>query len=233
MATRVEGEMYYKLDGQLAEIKRQLRQKDGYPYDPDQLSAVLQGCIEGRLPSKEKLINGYFTPIEKQIMRIRELNIQRSWYFTDEDFTLIEQSVPKWPDRELVALTLVPYFPDGADMGGVEYTFQELWQIAASLQHARSRLADYDDAGSDKLRLLKGIEHPAKDEPVLRWEVINLGCNRDRAPIDIRDPDTSPHAGILATAALHPEWVKAMADCEVPYVWIPGYEVNIKSEDPW
>lgn len=48
MAQRVAGEMYYELDGQLLEIKRQLRQLNGYPYDPQLLKDFLQRGIEGR-----------------------------------------------------------------------------------------------------------------------------------------------------------------------------------------
>ncbi len=48
MATKVTGDQYYDLDGQLAEIKRQLRQQGGYPYDPEKLKKCLQDAIEGR-----------------------------------------------------------------------------------------------------------------------------------------------------------------------------------------
>ena len=46
----VTGEEYYELDGQLAEIKRQLRQPSGYPYRAQDLRTALQDIIEGRLP---------------------------------------------------------------------------------------------------------------------------------------------------------------------------------------
>jgi len=180
-----------------------------------------------------QLIHSLFTPIEAQLTRVRELNSERGWGFTDEDFAAAEASVPNWPSGKLVAVTLVPYLPDGDDIGGVERTFQELWQVSASLQHANWRWDGYDKAGPDTLRLLKGIKHPAKDKPVLRWEVIDLGCNRNRQPVDIRNPETSPHAGILASAMLHPEWIKAMDGDKVPYVWAPGYEVNVSGENPW
>ena len=49
----------------------------------------------------------------------------------------------------------------------------------------------------------------------------------------VRVPEKSPHAGILAAAALHPQWVKSMDGDKVPYVWIPGYEVNVPGENPW
>lgn len=48
MATKVAGEQYYDLDGQLSEIKRQLRQPNGYPFDPEMLKRHLQAGIEGR-----------------------------------------------------------------------------------------------------------------------------------------------------------------------------------------
>jgi hypothetical protein len=68
----------------------------------------------------------------------------------------------------------------------------------------------------------------------LRWEVIDLGRRRGQKPCDVRHPDTSPHAGILASAMLHHEWVKVMDGENVPYVWLPGYEVNVFfNENPW
>ncbi len=47
MATNVEGETYRNLDGKLFEIKRQLRQINGYPFDLEKLSLCLQDLIEG------------------------------------------------------------------------------------------------------------------------------------------------------------------------------------------
>jgi hypothetical protein len=44
----VTGEQYYKLDGQLLEIKRQLRQLNGYPFDPEMLKKHLQAAIEAK-----------------------------------------------------------------------------------------------------------------------------------------------------------------------------------------
>src|SRR6266851_9492858 len=47
MAHVVTGELYFQIDGQLHEIKRQLRQESGYPYSPYQLKTALQAAIEG------------------------------------------------------------------------------------------------------------------------------------------------------------------------------------------
>jgi hypothetical protein len=47
--TRVAGDLYFDIDGQIFEIKRQLRQKGGYPFDPMRLAEHLQAAIEGHL----------------------------------------------------------------------------------------------------------------------------------------------------------------------------------------
>ncbi len=48
MATKVAGEMFESLIGQLFEIGRQLRQPNGYPFNPEQLKRHLQAAIEGQ-----------------------------------------------------------------------------------------------------------------------------------------------------------------------------------------
>jgi len=48
MATKVAGKTYFDIDGQLLEIKRQLRQPNGYPFDPLLLQRSLQAAIEGK-----------------------------------------------------------------------------------------------------------------------------------------------------------------------------------------
>jgi|SRR3989338_3241729 len=48
MAQCVAGDMYESITGQLFEIGRQLRQPNGYPFDPLQLKSHLQAAIEGK-----------------------------------------------------------------------------------------------------------------------------------------------------------------------------------------
>lgn len=47
----VAGETYESITGQLFEIGRQLRQPNGYPFDPNSLKEHLQAAIEGRFGS--------------------------------------------------------------------------------------------------------------------------------------------------------------------------------------
>lgn len=48
MAQKVEGKLYESITGQLFELGRQLRQKNGYPFDPNELQGCLQDIIEGK-----------------------------------------------------------------------------------------------------------------------------------------------------------------------------------------
>ena len=56
MATKVTGELYESITGQLFEIGRQLRQKNGYPFDPETLKRHIQAAIEGRFDQASKRI---------------------------------------------------------------------------------------------------------------------------------------------------------------------------------
>jgi len=54
MSIKLTGDQYIRLDGKLAEIKRQMRQPEGYPFDPEKLSDFLQQAIEGRFNDNQK-----------------------------------------------------------------------------------------------------------------------------------------------------------------------------------
>jgi hypothetical protein len=186
----------------------------------------------------EHLVHGLFLLPTKQLARVREWNKEFGWGISDEAFAEAEKFVPAWPEEKLVAVVLVPYLADKKEQKGedeivvttgLERTFHELWMRVKSEQDMSWCWDGYDKAGSDRLRLHKGIEHTVG----LRWEVIDLGCNRNKMPMDVRNSKLSPSAGILAAAALHPQWVKSMDGDKVPYVWIPGYEVQVPDGKPW
>ena len=48
MATQVTGKLYREIDGLILEIKQQLRQRGGYPFDPEKLKDYLQWAVEGK-----------------------------------------------------------------------------------------------------------------------------------------------------------------------------------------
>lgn len=100
MAEKVAGDLYYELDGQLSEIKRQLRQPNGYPFDPYQLKAHLQAGIEGRFV-KFTLLNSLRTisaPACKKFVaadHVKKTNIGwMSGAFKEHLLPKIEEDVP-------------------------------------------------------------------------------------------------------------------------------------------
>lgn len=79
MAVQVAGELYYDLDGQLTEIKRQLRQPNGYPFDPSALKNALQDAIEGRFGGSTRF--PFFNPATF---------IGKSWVIAEDNEALPE-----------------------------------------------------------------------------------------------------------------------------------------------
>lgn len=223
---RLPGGKLLSFVGKLAEGGVTAEMAEEIDRDPALVAVVVEAL---KSHPRFSLVHGLFLPPEKQIARVRQLRDERGWEMPDAWLMEAEKSVPKWPDDRLTVVTLVPYLNAKDGVSGVERTFQELWAAAVKEQQASWRWDGYDKAGSDRLRLHKGIEHKVG----LRWEVIDLGCQRNKKLMDVRSAKSSPNAGILAAAALHPQWVKSMDGDMVPYVWIPGYEVQVPGEDPW
>lgn len=180
------------------------------------------------------LINDFFVSPEVQIANIRRWNEGRGWGFGEADFANLPHP-PAWPGGVLAMVALVPYLSDGNGVGGTQRTFDELWEVAASRwpKHRRD-----EDLLSDPehLRYFGARSH----EPGLRWETIDLGANWDKENgimvMSVRARRTSfPGAGILAAAAHHPEWVRAMhmERVIVPRPCLAGYEITTLDGPPW
>lgn len=115
MATLVAGELYYELDGQLLEIKRQLRQPNGYPFNPNQLKVALQNAIEGKFgevpqATPENQIS-LFSVIATMNLgavagkKTRKCFVGNRWYYRDGDF---DNWLPaNQPNAEACAITVL------------------------------------------------------------------------------------------------------------------------------
>lgn len=180
--------------------------------------------------TREELVHGKFTPPQEQIDMVRRWNRRFGWGFLDGEFAAVEHTVPEWPKKSLVAVVLVPYLPERDGKSGLERTLIELLGRATVSRGPNYRFwNDWIPRGPDRIRLLPGVEHV----PGLRWEVIDLGCNRGRSSAQVLSSQRSPHAGILAAAGLHPRWLDSMDGDMVPNVIIPGYLLTRAREDPW
>lgn len=170
------------------------------------------------------LVHGLYTSAKQQIVQVRDWNQEYGWGFDEADFKEVEASVPAWPAKETVAVVLVPYLPDHEGVDGVRRTFNELWTRARDGYFQPSDYQGKNEA-AEKFRLLTGIEHWSG----LRWEVIDLGSHRGEAPDQVRSVDTSPHAGVLAAAALHREWVKSLGGEDK--VLVAGYQIHFDDRE--
>ena len=85
MAEKVTGDQYYELDGQLSEIKRQLRQLNGYSFSIETLKVSLQNIIEGKfIPGGLKLLTKPFDPVKFLHVRI-DLHVRKFACILSED----------------------------------------------------------------------------------------------------------------------------------------------------
>jgi hypothetical protein len=186
----------------------------------------VEWLLEQLAPSLPKL----FVPLDVQLANYRRWNTERNLGITDAEFDAIDLSGP-WYHGGLVVDVIVGYLRDQGGIGGIQRTFEETWDIASSRQPRKSR---YKSLQSDPehLCLLEGIEHTRG----LRRVTVDLGANRDMidgiSPRDVRGKD-SAQAEILAAAAQFPGWVQAMNGKNVPYVWMPGYQVLSPVSDAW
>jgi len=187
------------------------------------LAVVL--AFSNPVEAKPNQFENLFVSPQEQIENIRRWNDQRDWGFSDREIDRLK--IPSFQmGNSLVVPILVPYLSEKDGMSGFKRTFKELWEITVS-HHTMVVIGPYDQDMTDvlsQLELKPGIKH--KDG--LRWELIDLGANKMKAPKPHKG--YAPHAAILAAAAHFPNWVKnidrhfgTVSEDKVPPVCLPGY----------
>ncbi len=215
---------------QLYEVQRRVLNGS---LSPTMARRPLQEIIEGKFGDQSGEPGGLFTPPAQQVMNLLQWNRGYRWGLEESAICNMLTIAPEQPTSGLTAVVLVPYMQFTYDntrfISRVECTFEALWCVAAARQQNAAR---WNGLKSD-LKHLQPLENTDHPNNRLCWEVIDLGANCGVCSADVRDPDTSPHAGILAAAAHHPQWVQAMDGDTVPYVNLPGYQVTVYDKEPW
>jgi hypothetical protein len=192
---------------------------------------------------RPRLIHGRFTPQETQLANVRRWNAERHWGIPEDWFTTLGPA-PTWPtDSKLSCVVLEVALPDQPEqkdaegnvvtpaIPGMIRTVRELWDIT-SHQHPKAEKLNQFHLDAEHLELLDGVTY----EPDLRWRVLDLGANWDRAggirPVDVRTPLTSPNVDGFAALAHHPQFVRRMNGTTIPFLWISGFMVSIPGGGP-
>ncbi|MBU1033102.1 MAG: hypothetical protein ABII13_03215 [Patescibacteria group bacterium] len=174
------------------------------------------------------LVKGKFTPLGRQLEKMRRWSQLYGWGITSVQFDKAVRSKPEWPEGRLVAVSLVAYLHPARGKSSLQRSFD-----AYSTVIARKRAFAGRDSllggGEHRLRLIDGI----KIEPCLRWVVIDLEANCNQAPLDVRDPNTSPHIEMFATVALHTHWANRLGKRGIPHVHFSGLQVNARCTGDW
>lgn len=180
---------------------------------------------------RPRLLHGRYTPVVQQVKNLWRWNRKYGWGLPKgwDD----QLDVPAFPeDESLVSVNLVAYLEAKDGVLGEHRTFDAYWEIIRT-QHPNSSQWEEVKAEPDRLRLLPGITHV----PGVRIEVIDHGANWEKAngtkPVDVRSPETSPHAGLLASAANHPRRISKMGCTTVPFEWIAGYQASVPGHGSW
>ena len=136
-------------------------------------------------------------------------------------------------------ITLSLYLPQIKEIEGVKQVIEEtdlhgtfdLYSQKIRSQHEQYWRRDLLD-NADNLRWNSEVIPP---KPGFQWETISMGTNRNEKPRDMRYARwifrencrwNLPHIGIYASAATHPNWIKAMNGKEIPFVWAAGLDVR-------
>ena len=168
--------------------------------------------------------NLFRTP-EQLFEAFKARNTERKWGFTDEQVRQLREQMPTLHKSTLQRLLTLRIW-----LGELSLTFEELWSWNKDVHDATWRW-DYLKSDKKHLRLLNGRTY-GKEKRV-EWIVIDVTANRGEAPKDVCSPSTSPDVEILAAAALHPDWPKAINYDTIPSVWLPGLQASALDGGDW
>lgn len=236
---RVTDEQYGKFCRRIDDLSRRIKE-GSIPYEPT--FNLLQKISEGSLHEIFELPNSWAISPFEQLEIARKRNRDYGWGFTQEEFRLLEKTVPlpfALPKREDTVIIL------DISLDTIQETFEEAWRcrIEKVLLHPWNRDRETTRTDKEHLRLITGKHHIRG----MRWKRVDLTSNwgagewlaknQDErpggsfSPKSVRSPKKSPSSEILWAASYFPEWIELMYQQEMPNVWLPGYEFHVPEEE--
>ena len=250
-----------ELDRVLGRMARKYRaiqekvEKDRLPRD--QVLAALQAIHDGKFAAvsealaiggataraavvrqRPSLLHNRYTPLVQQIKNVWRWDRKYGWGLPKGWDEQLDVPPPELiaelqrPEHALVSVDVVAFLEAKGGVLGEHRTFDAYWEVIRT-QHPKADRWLELQATPGRLQLLPGTAHV----PGVRVEVIDHGANWEKTvgikPMDVRSPETSPHAGLLASAANHPKRIRLMDGTTVPFEWIAGYQASAPRNDPW
>lgn len=226
-AQAVTGDQYRTIDRRMREIKRQVDQDGGYPFDLFRLEKLLQSAVEGDFPPDNRFDRyaGMLLPLEAQLDQLRKLDVtvwndrvsKTGWF---DNVNTTSDHVQRLDDLEFF------YVEFGSPALDVELH----WKAIAAHQRVPSDGGCYIDTRPDNLRLhsLAKVYVPG----IYRVR-INLAAHWEpqdgRTLIQVRERaqttnQTLASAETLGAYGLHWELLREMDGENLPFVDLAGYE---------
>lgn len=156
----VAGELYGQITGQLFEIGRQLRQKNGYPFEAEHLKKWLQMAVEGKFrfyPPRRLKVPKYDPDWIKTQRGPEKIGVGTYRIYKDD-----EKNVLRLSEIDVASIMLANY-PDRSVHKHLTYqaalrdTLQRTDIIPLDARVCQAMLYEKDQASLEWLRLTQGI----------------------------------------------------------------------------
>lgn len=226
-AQAVTGDQYRTIDRRMREIKRQMDQDGGYPFDLFRLEKHLQSAVEGDFPSDSRFdrYGRFLLTLEEQLDLLRKLDVtvwndrvsEAGWF---DGLNTVSEHVQRLDDLEFF------YVEFGSPALNVELH----WKAIARHQQVPSDGGLYTKTEPNDLRL-----HPLTKSytPGIHRVRINLVAHWEpqdgRTLIQVRERAKAAnqilaHAEALAAYGLHDELLRQQDGENFPYTDLAGFE---------
>lgn len=217
-----------KLVGITAQHNEIVKRVGNGSLDTDLVRKALQDIIEGKFLEKTSApiatygVPSWYISPSAQLERVKRLNVERQWGFSESDFPSVPEDFRPRTDTEV--LLLVVYLPKRGKQSGPQRTFDELWQLTEAPNGYTKWRWEELKSDSEHLRLAPGYDHI----PGIRWVAFDPNAYRGKSPktaLQSLSGDTRlAGTEVLMAALLFPGWASSWNGTDSPCPNLSGLQ---------
>jgi len=214
-----------KLVGITAQHNEIVKRVGNGSLDSDSVRKALQDIIEGKflVVTPGVVLSTWYVSPERQLERVKQLNAEREWGFTESDIPSIPENFT--PRTATEVLLLAVYLPKKGKVSGLQRTFDELWQLIKAPQGLTKYRWDELKSDSKHLRSAPGHSH----KPGIRWVAFDPNTYRAKSPeqaLKLSEQDNVQLAGveILMAELLFQSWATSWNGDSSPFPNLSGLQ---------